>query len=88
MIGTRLLYYNPDTDTLDIWFGDPSSEARGEAITENLISKQNEKGDVIGFEILEVSKLNKEDMSKMPEQVRSLLKRSVDKLSIVSNPFG
>ncbi|MDH2901062.1 MAG: DUF2283 domain-containing protein [archaeon] len=87
-VGTRSLYYNPDTDTLDIWFGEPSSEVRGEAITENLISKQNESGEVIGFEIIELSKLNKEDMSKMPVRIRSLLKRTVDKLSIVSNPLG
>ena len=87
-VGTRSLYYNPDTDTLDIWFGEPSSEVRGEAITENLISKQNESGEVIGFEIIELSKLNKEDMRKIPKEVRSLLKRTVDKLSIVSNPVG
>jgi uncharacterized protein YuzE len=76
-VGTRSPYYNSDTDTLDIWFGEPSSEVRGEAITENLISKQNESGEVIGFEIIELSKLNKEDMSKMPVRIRSLLKRTV-----------
>ena len=32
----RSLYYNPDTDTLDIWLGDPSSETDAEPITENL----------------------------------------------------
>lgn len=82
----RSLYYNPDTDTLDIWFGDASSEATSEPITENLVSKHNRSGETIGFEVITLSKLNNEDMRKMPEEARRLLKESANRLSIVSHP--
>ncbi|MDG6939012.1 MAG: hypothetical protein JRN39_01225 [Nitrososphaerota archaeon] len=46
----RALYYNPDADTLDIWLGDPSSEAYAEPLTENLVSKRNRRGEVVGLD--------------------------------------
>ena len=82
----RSLYYNPDTDTLDIWFSNPSSETYSEPITENLVSKRNNRGETIGFEIITLGKLNTEDMRKMPEEARVLLKESVTRLSVVSRP--
>lgn len=82
----RSLYYNPDTDTLDIWLGDPSTESYAEPVTENLISKRNNRGETIGFEIITLSKLNAEDMKKMPEEARSLLKESATRLSIITRP--
>jgi uncharacterized protein YuzE len=82
----RSLYYNPDTDTLDIWLGDASSEATSEPITENLVSKYNRSGETIGFEVISLSKLNNEDMKKMPKVARRLLKESANRLSIVSHP--
>jgi uncharacterized protein YuzE len=82
----RSLYYNPDTDTLDIWLGDPSSETSSEPVTDNLVSKRNRRGETIGFEIIILSKLNNEDMRKMPEEARALLKESANRLSIVSRP--
>lgn len=82
----RSLYYNPGTDTLDIWLGDPSSETYAEPITENLISKRNRRGETIGFEIITLGKLNSEDMRKMPEAARVLLKESATRLSIVTHP--
>jgi uncharacterized protein YuzE len=83
---TRSLYYNPDTDTLDIWIGDPSKESLGEPMTDNLVSKLDTNGNIIGFEVIELSKLNNQDMKKMPKEVRDLLKESADRLSIVSHP--
>ena len=83
---SRSLYYNPDADTLDIWTGDPSTETRGEPLTENLISKLDENENIIGFEIVQLSRLSQEDLKKMPKKVRDLLKKSVDKLSVVKNP--
>jgi len=82
----RSLYYNPGTDTLDIWLGDPLSEAHAESITENLVSKRNRRGEIIGFEIITLGKLNNEDMRKLPEEARVLLKESANRLSIVSRP--
>ncbi len=82
----RSLYYNPDTDTLDVWFGNPSSETRSEPITENLVSKRNKHGETIGFETSSLTRLNEEDLRKMPEEVRVLLKESAKRLSIVSHP--
>jgi uncharacterized protein YuzE len=82
----RSLYYNPGTDTLDIWLGDPSSETDAEPLTENLVSKRNRRGAIIGFEIITLGKLNSEDMRKMPKEARVLLKESANRLSIVSRP--
>ena len=57
LIATRSLYYNPDTDTLDIWIDDPSKEASGEPMTENLVSKLDSNDNIIGFEIIETFKV-------------------------------
>jgi hypothetical protein len=43
----RSLYYNPGTDTLDIWLGDPSSETLAEPITENIVGKRNRRGEIL-----------------------------------------
>jgi len=82
----RSLYYNPDTDTLDIWLGDPSSEVHSESITDNLVGKHNARDDIIGYEVIALSKLNNEDMKKMSAEVRAMLKQSVTRLSIVTHP--
>lgn len=70
----RSLYYNPDTDTLDIWLSDPSTESYSEPVTENLVSKSNRRGETIGFEIITLSKLSNKDMKKIPEEARALIK--------------
>ena len=82
----RSLYYSPDADTLDIWLGDPSGETEAEPITENLVGKRNRHGEVIGFEIIALRRLNSEDMRKLPEAARALLKESAARLSIVRHP--
>ncbi len=83
---TRSLYYNPDTDTLDLWLSNPSNESHSEPITDNLVSKLDGSGKTIGFEIISLSKLSAEDMNKMPPEARIILKESVARLSIVSQP--
>ena len=80
----RLLYYNPDTDTVDIWLGNPSSESYAEPLTENLIGKHNNRGETIGLEIITLNKLNAEDMKRMPANARAVLKESAARLSIAS----
>lgn len=84
----RSLYYNPDTDTLDVWLGDPSREVHAEPVTDNLVSKYNAQGNVIGFEVIQLSRLNNEDMKRMPEEVRVLLMQSATRLSIVAHPHS
>jgi len=82
----RSLYYNPGTDTLDIWLADPSSEAEAEPLTENLVSKRNRSGMIIGFEIITLGKLNGKDMRRLPANTRALLKESANRFSIISRP--
>ena len=59
----RSVHYNPDTDTLDIWLGDPRSEVEAEPLTDNLVSKLNAHDTVTGYEIIELSKLNSKDVN-------------------------
>ncbi len=80
----RLLYYNPDTDTVDVWLDNPSTESYAEPLTENLVGKRNTRGETIGFEIITLKKFNAEDMRKMPERARAILKESAARLSVAS----
>jgi uncharacterized protein YuzE len=81
---TRSLHYDPDVDTLDIWIGDPSSETHAEPATDNLVIKYNSREEVIGFEIIELSRLDNEDISKIPKEIVELLKESANRLSIAT----
>ena len=63
--------FNRKGNTLDVWFGDPATEALCEETGEEIILKKDGKGQVIGFE-----KLNfmspaqlKHAPSKMPVEV-------------------
>ena len=85
-LATRTLYYDSDGDTLDIWIGDSSSETHAEPATDNLVIKYNSREEIIGFEIIELSKLNLEDMNNMPKEVTEMLRESADRLSIVRHP--
>lgn len=79
----RSIYYEPDADTLGIRLGNVSGETHAEPITENVVRKHNRHGDVVGFEIVSVSKLNSEDMKKMPAEARSLPRESATRLAVV-----
>jgi len=50
------VYYHKDSDTLDVWFGNPEDEFICEEAGEGIILKKNREGKVIGFEKLYVSK--------------------------------
>jgi uncharacterized protein YuzE len=50
------VYYNKDSDTMDIWFGNPEDEAMSEEAGEGIILKKNKFGATIGIEKLYVSK--------------------------------
>jgi len=50
------VYYHKDSDTMDIWFGNPEDEFISEEAGEGIILKKNKDGKVIGIEKLYVSK--------------------------------
>ncbi len=50
------IYYNKDTDTMDIWFGNPEDEFMAEEAGEGFILKKDKEGKIIGIEKLYVIK--------------------------------
>jgi uncharacterized protein YuzE len=50
------IYYSKDTDTMDIWFGNPEDEYISEEAGEGLILKKDKEGSIIGIEKLYVVK--------------------------------
>jgi uncharacterized protein YuzE len=52
-----IIYYSKESDTMDIWFGNPEEEYISEEVGEGLILKKNKKGKIIGIEKLYVVKI-------------------------------
>jgi uncharacterized protein YuzE len=51
-----VMYYNKESDTLDVWFGNPQDEFICEEAGEGIILKKDKTGKTIGLEKLYVSK--------------------------------
>ena len=51
-----VVYYHQDSDTMDIWFGNPEDEYISEEAGEGLILKKDKEGRIIGIEKLYVVK--------------------------------
>jgi len=51
-----VIYYHKESDTLDIWFGNPEDEFMCEEAGEGIILKKDKNGKTIGIEKLYVSK--------------------------------
>ena len=51
-----MVYYHKDSDTMDIWFGNPEDEVVCEETGEGIILKKDKNGKTIGIEKLYVSK--------------------------------
>ncbi len=51
-----VVYYHKESDTLDVWFGDPEDEFVCEEAGEGIILKKDKNGKTIGIEKLYVSK--------------------------------
>jgi len=51
-----VVYYHKESDTLDIWFGNPEDEFMCEEAGEGIIFKKDKNGKTIGIEKLYVSK--------------------------------
>ncbi len=54
-MGKVVVYYNEDSDTMDIWFGNPENEIICEEAGDGIIFKKDKDGKVIGIEKLYVS---------------------------------
>lgn len=50
------VFYNKETDTLDVWFDEPKNEVLCEEVGEGIILKKNKEGKVIGIEKLYVAR--------------------------------
>ena len=55
-MGKVTVYYHKDSDTMDIWFGNPEDEVICEEAGEGIILKKDKNGKTIGIEKLYVSK--------------------------------
>lgn len=51
-----VIYYHKDSDTMDIWFGNPEDEVVCEEAGEGIILKKDKGGKTIGIEKLCVGK--------------------------------
>ena len=51
-----VVHYHKETDTMDIWFGNPEDEYICEEAGEGIILKKDKDGKVIGIEKLYVAK--------------------------------
>jgi uncharacterized protein YuzE len=51
-----LIYYHKESDTMDVWFGNPDDEYICEEAGEGVILKKDKEGRVIGVEKLYVTK--------------------------------
>jgi len=51
-----IVYYHKETDSMDVWFGNPEEEAISEEAGEGVILKKDKAGESIGIEKLYVTK--------------------------------
>ncbi|ODS33221.1 MAG: hypothetical protein SCARUB_01612 [Candidatus Scalindua rubra] len=51
-----IVYYHKESDSMDIWFGNPEDEHICEEVGEGIILKKDKNGKVIGIEKLYVAK--------------------------------
>lgn len=61
-----IVYYHRESDTLDVWFGDPKDECSCEEAGEGIILKKDKEGHVIGFEKLYLHKIFGQPSSYQP----------------------
>lgn len=67
-MGKVMVHYHKDSDTMDIWFGNPEDEFACEEAGEGIILKKDKDGKTIGIEKLYVSKTVNLD-SPLPVEV-------------------
>lgn len=77
-------YYVPELDTLDVWFGDVDTVVESVEVGDGIISKLGKNGEVIGVEIVGLSKTRKEDLAGLASDVRNTLLEAIKKQSVAT----
>lgn len=81
-------YYVPGIDTLDIWLGEPDEEVGGEEVADGIIAKLDRHGQIIGVEIVSLSKTRKEELVNLPEEIRQALLQSMRELAAAASQLS
>lgn len=79
-------YYVPELDTLDIWFGEISKKGVEESkeTGDGVILKLGPNEEVLGVEIVSLSKTRKEDLNGLPSDVRKTVLEAIRKLNLAT----
>jgi uncharacterized protein YuzE len=78
------IYSVPELDTLDVWFGDITATVESAEVGDGIISKFGKNGEIIGVEIVGLSKTTKKDLAGLPCDVRKTLLKAITKLSVAT----
>ncbi|MGA2876225.1 MAG: DUF2283 domain-containing protein [Nitrososphaerales archaeon] len=77
-------YYVPELDTLDVWFGDVGTVVESVEVGDGIISKLGKNGEVIGVEIVGLSKTRREDLAGLASDVRNTLLEAIKKQNVAT----
>lgn len=66
---TLRIYYFKETDSMDIWFDQPTKEYISEEVNDHILLKKSKEGNVIGVEIISLSTLAKTPL-EVPIKIR------------------
>ncbi len=78
-------YYVPELDTLDVWFGEINKqEAESEETGDGVVLKRGPNREVLGVEIISLSKTKKEDLEGLPSDVRKTVLEAIRKLNLAT----
>jgi uncharacterized protein YuzE len=78
------IYYVSELDTLDVWFGEIGKQAESEEAGDGVILKLGRNRDILGVEIIGLSKTTKEDLSGLPSDVRKTVLDVTKKLNLAT----
>ena len=78
------IYYVSELDTLDVWFGEIGKQTESEEAGDGVILKLGRNRDILGVEIVGLSKTTKEDLSGLPSDVRKTVLDVTKKLNLAT----
>jgi len=70
------IYYDSEMDTLDIWLDNPPDKGFSREISDGVILKYNLNGELVGVEILFLSK-----QRELPAEIRDIVKKILKNFS-------
>ena len=79
--------YVPSLDTLDALFGDIDSVVENQEVGDGIVSKLGKDGEVIGIEIVSLSKTSKEDLIGLPMEAKNELLEAIRKQAAAGARF-